>query len=94
MAFELVEFCEPSPEPGRPFPGTSQVVLDAFDVEGDAIALGRARWREMRASGNSDVMWWIVRVPGETLARWVADKSSNEAQILDLNTMELVAVRD
>jgi hypothetical protein len=94
MAFELVEFCEPSPEPGRPFSGTSQVVLGVFDVEADAIALGRARWRELRASANSDVMWWIVRVPGETLARWVADKSSNEAQILDLNTMELVAVRD
>jgi hypothetical protein len=35
-----------------------------------------------------------VRVPGETLARWVADRSSNEAQVLDLNTMELVVVRD
>lgn len=94
MAFEVVEFREPSPEPGRPFPGTSQAVLGVFDVETEAIAVGRERWREMRASGTSDVMWWIVRVPGETLARWVADKSSNEAQVLDLNTMELVVVRD
>lgn len=93
MAYEVVEFCEPSPEPGRPFPGTSQIVLGVFDVEGEAIALGRSRWQEMRRSDTTDVMWWIVRRPGETLARWIADRSSPDEQVLDLTTNELVIVK-
>ena len=52
------------------------------------------RWREMRASDTADVMWWIVRVPGETLARWVADRSSDEEQVLDLTTNELVILKN
>ena len=93
MAFELVEFCEPSPEPGRPFPGTSQEILGTFDVEAEAITVGRARWQQMRAADTTDVMWWIVRVPGETLARWIADRSSADEQVLDLTTNELIRVR-
>ena len=93
MAYELVEFCEPSPEPGRPFPGTSQTVIGVYDVESEAIEVGRARWREMRASGTKDVMWWIVRVPGESLARWIADRSSEDEQVLDLTTNELVVLK-
>ncbi len=94
MAFEVVEFCEPSPEPGRPFPGTSQEVIGTFDHEPDAISLGRERWQAMRAADTTDVMWWIVRVPGETLARWIADRSSPDEQVLDLRTNELVVVRN
>ncbi len=94
MAFEVVEFCEPAPQPGQPFPGTSQIVLGEFDDEKVAIDTARTRWRDMRAADTADVMWWIVRVPGETRARWVADRSSNEEQILDLNTMEMVKVID
>jgi len=93
MAFEVVEFCEPAPAPGTPFPGTSQEVIGTFDVEADAIALGRSRWQELRALDNVDVMWWIVRVPGETLARWIADKGSETEQILDLRTNELMPVK-
>lgn len=93
MAFELVEFREPTPEPGQPFPGTSQIVVGVYDLETDAIEVGRNRWKEMRASDTTDVMWWVVRVPGETLARWVADRSSADEQILDLRTNELVTVR-
>jgi hypothetical protein len=94
VAFEVVEFCEPSPEPGRPFPGTAQEVIGTFDDEVDAIRLGRSRWQEMRATDTTEVMWWIVRVPGETLARWIADRSSPDEQVLDLTTNELVVVRD
>lgn len=93
MAFEVVEFCEPSPEPGRPFPGTSQQVLGVFDAEAEAIAVGRQRWHEMRAADTTDVMWWIVRVPGESLARWIADRASADEQVLDLRTNELVILK-
>ena len=93
VAFEVIEFCEPSPEPGRPFPGTSEIVLGEFDIEADAIDVARARWKAMRASGTQDVMWWVVRVPGETLARWIADRSSPHEQILDLRTNALITLR-
>ena len=41
MAFELVEFSEPTPEPGQPFPGTSQTVFGVYDLENEAIEVGR-----------------------------------------------------
>ncbi len=90
MAFELVEFCEPAPVPGKPFPGTLETVVATYDEEADAIAHGRRLWQQARSEDNTDVMWWIVRVPGETLARWIVDKSSDVEQILDLTTNELV----
>jgi hypothetical protein len=94
VAFEIVEFCEPTPEPGMPYPLTSESILGEYDSETEAIAVGRARWVEMRASDTCDVMWWIVRVPGETLARWIADRSSPQEQVLDLRTGELVVVKE
>lgn len=93
MAFELVEFCEPTPQPGTPFPGTSESVIDTYDAEVDAIAEGRRRWKDTRATGSTDVMWWIVRVPGESLARWIADRGNDEERILDLTTNELIRVQ-
>ncbi len=93
MAFEVIEFCEPTPEPGRPFQGTQESVLGTFDVESDAIERGRAAWNAARASETRDVMWWIVRVPGETLCRWIADRGNAEEQILDLTTNCLVPVK-
>lgn len=93
MAYEVVEFCEPTPQPGQPFSGTQERVLGTFDVEAEAIALGRASWTSARASDTRDVMWWIVRVPGETLCRWIADRGSAEEQILDLTTNSLVPVK-
>jgi hypothetical protein len=93
MAFEVVEFCEPTPEPGVPFAGTQQQVIGTFDVESDAIEFGRDAWRAIRSGDTTDVMWWIVRVPGETLCRWIADRAHAEEQILDLTTNNLVPVR-
>jgi hypothetical protein len=93
MAFEVVQFREPTPEPGTPFAGTQQQVIGAFDVETDAIERGRAAWALARSSDTTDVMWWIVRVPGEILCRWIADRGSAEEQILDLTTNNLVPVR-
>jgi len=93
MAFELVEFCEPAPEPGRPFAGTHETIVDTYDTEAEAIAHGRRVWRDAREVRSTDVMWWVVRVPGESLARWIADKASDVDQIVDLTTNELIPVR-
>ncbi len=92
MSFELVEFCEPAPVPGTPFSGATETVLGTYETEGDAVKHGRTVWRQRRASSTHDVMWWIVRVPGETLAHWIADASSDVEQIVDLATHELIAV--
>ncbi len=93
MAFELVEFCEPAPEPGRPFAGTRETLVGTYDDEAQAIAHGRRVWTEAREVRSSDVMWWVVRVPGESLARWIADKASDVEQMLDLTTNELIPVQ-
>ena len=93
MAFEVVEFREPTPEPDRPFEGTQQDVIGTYDSEVDAISHGRAAWGERRMSDTHDVMWWVVRVPGETLCRWIADRWCDAEQILDLTTNSLVPVR-
>lgn len=93
MAFEVVEYCEPTPEPGHPFRGTQESVIGTCESEIDAIDLGRSSWKSARESDASDVMWWIVRGPGETLCRWVADRGNAEEQILDLTTNSLVPVK-
>ena len=45
-----------------------------------------------RESGSHDVAWWVVRVPGETLARWIADGRSPVERVLDLRSNQLVEV--
>ncbi|MCL1601670.1 MAG: hypothetical protein M3112_09080 [Actinomycetia bacterium] len=93
MAFEVVEFREPTPQEGRPYEETQQTIIGTFEVEAEAIDCGRSAWTEARTSGTNDVMWWIVRVPGETLCRWIADRGSEEEQILDLTTNSLIPLR-
>jgi len=93
VAFELVEFCEPAPKPGEPFAGTHETIVGTYLGEQEAIAEGRARWQAAREADTPDVMWWIVRHPGETLARWVADRASEQEHILDLTTNRLVVVQ-
>jgi hypothetical protein len=88
--FELVEFVEPAFGDGAHFGGTESQVLGAFETEAEAIAEGRVRWRAFRASGSADIAWWIVRVPGEDLARWIADGASPTERVLDLTTNTLV----
>ena len=91
--YELVEFVEPAFGEGDSFAGTRERVLGVFDAEAAAIAAGRNAWKSFRASGSSDVAWWIVRVPGEALARWIADAGSPVERVLDLTTNELIEVR-
>ena len=50
MAFEVVEFREPTPEPGTPFAGTQQRVIGTFEVEIHAIERGREAWELARAT--------------------------------------------
>lgn len=93
MAFEVVEFRESSPQPGRPFKGSEQNVLGMFNSESEAIEQGRSAWRAGKESDTTDVMWWIVRGPGETLCRWIADRGSDDEQILDLTTNSVIPLR-
>ncbi len=92
MAFELIEFLEPAPAPGEPFRGTIETKLGEFDSEQDAVEAGRRAWKAAREQPSADVRWWIVRVPGEQLARWIADAASPTEQVLDLTTNTLVAL--
>ena len=94
MAYELVEFWELTLQPGQRFDGHSETVLGHYDDEHEAIEHGRIAWRSGRSAGSSDVVWWIVRVPGEQLARWLADGGSDREQVLDLTTNSLVAIQD
>ena len=91
--FELVEFVEPAFGEGAHFGGTESRVLGVYESEGEAVADGRSHWNQFRESGSTDVAWWIVRVPGEDLARWIADGSSPTERVLDLSTNTLVEVR-
>lgn len=91
--YELVEFVEPALPEGGVFAGTRERVLGVFDLEAEAIASGRQAWNAFRESGSSDVAWWIVRVPGEALARWIADGASPVERVLDLSSNELIEVR-
>jgi hypothetical protein len=91
--YELVEFREPTLEPGQPFVGRSEKVLGHYDEEQAAIEHGRIAWQTGRSSGSSDVVWWIVRVPEEQLARWLADAGSDQEQVLDLTTNALVPIQ-
>lgn len=90
--YELVEFREPAFGPEESFKGRSETVLAVFESEPLAIEQGRAAWRSHRESDSSDVVWWIVRIPGEQLARWLADGGSEQDQVLDLTTNRLVRI--
>ena len=92
MAFELVSFVEPAPAPGEPFKGTIETQMGVFDTEAEAVREGREAWTSARENPSADVRWWIVRVPGEQLARWLADAASPNEQVLDLSTNTLVSM--
>jgi hypothetical protein len=91
--YELVEFVEPAFREGGALQGTKERKLGVFDAEVVAIDAGRKAWTAFRESGSQDVAWWIVRVPGETLARWIADGGSPVERVLDLRTNQLVELK-
>ncbi len=91
--FEVTQFVEPALEPGQRFEGAQETSLGTYEDEAEAIAVGRAAWEAHRASDTHDVAWWLVRVPGEQLARWIADSRSPNERVLDLTTQQLVEVK-
>ena len=90
--FEVMQFVEPTFGPGESFPGTIESRLEEFVEEDEAIVVARAAWQAHRLSASSDVAWWIVRIPGNTLALWIADSRSAVERVLDLTSNELVEV--
>lgn len=87
MAFESVENIDPRDRPGAP---VEEIVLGTFDNEQDAIAVARLARERFIASDRNDYAWWLVRVPGMTLARWIADSTSDTEFVLDLRSGQLV----
>lgn len=91
-AFEAVQFVEPDPLSATNGLETVETVLGTFVSEAAAIRVARAAWKEFRSSGRRDVAWWLVRVPGEQLARWIADSASARERVVDLTTGRLIDV--
>ena len=89
---EAVEVREPVLKPGGRYKGPIETSLGIFEDETEAIAVARQAWRGYLESPNNDVAWWMVRVPGEELARWIAESRSDIERVLDLTTKQLVAV--
>lgn len=87
MPYEAVENTEPRDRPGAP---VESRVLAIHDTEDEAIETARSARAEFQAAGRHDYTWWIVREPGETLARWIADSSTSKEFVLDLRSGELV----
>jgi hypothetical protein len=89
-SFEVVQFIEPDFVPGVPYPGPEETVLGEFNTEADAVECGRKAWISYRERELSQVAWWIVRVPGESLARWIAESRNASERVLDLRTQQFV----
>jgi hypothetical protein len=87
MSFEAVESIDPRDHPGAP---VSETVLGTYESEDEAIAAAREARESFLESGSLDYAWWIVRVPGVTVARWIADSTSSKEFVLDLRSGELV----
>lgn len=87
MSFEAVENIDPRDRPGAP---VEERLLGTYESEDDAIEIARGARESFVASGRDDYAWWVVRIPGMTLARWIADSRSGKEFVLDLRTGELV----
>lgn len=91
--YEVVQFVEPAPGSGAAALGPAETVLGRYPAEAEAIAAARAAWVSFRKERPRDVAWWLVRVPGEQLARWIADSHSDRERVVDLRTGRLVDIR-
>jgi hypothetical protein len=91
--FEAVEFREPALRPGERPTDPIETSLGRFEHEADAVKVARAAWRGFRQNPNRDVAWWLVRVAGEDLARWIAESRSDVERVLDLTTRQLIVLR-
>lgn len=89
MTYEAVENVELRDQPGAPV----DRILGTVESEDDAIALAREARAAFLDQGRHDYGWWIVREPGMTLARWIADSTSSKEFVLDLRSGVLVEYR-
>jgi len=92
LGFEVIQFVEPEHKVGQRYTGPVETEIGRFDSESEAIAFAREAWKTHIARDRYEVAWWIVRVPGEQLARWIADSRSDVEKALDLTTRQLVPV--
>jgi hypothetical protein len=90
--FEVVQFVEPVFRPGQPYSGPDEEVLGVFPTEAEAVDVARGAWTSFREDHPYQVAWWVVRVPGERLARWIADSRLENERVLDLRTQEYVEI--
>lgn len=90
--YEAMQYREPDLRPGLRYTGPEETTLGTFASEADAIEVARAAWHRFRDESPDGVAWWIVRKPGEELARWIADSRHDVERVLDLTTNELVEV--
>jgi hypothetical protein len=88
--FEAVQFVEPDFVPGIRYEGPIQTRVGAYPTEEEAVAAARAAWQDGRAHFPKRVAWWIVRRPGEELARWIADSRSPQEKFVDLTSKALL----
>lgn len=87
MTYEAVEHFELRDRPGDP---PTLRLLGVSSSEDEAIAIARRAREAFVSSGRTDYAWWVVREPGMTLARWIADSTSDKEFVLDLRSGELV----
>jgi len=87
MAYEAVENIDPRDRPGA---AVEERMLGTFASEDEAIEVARSARRRFAESGRADYAWWLVRAPGEMLARWIADSGSEKEFVLDLRSGELI----
>ena len=88
--FEAVHYVEPDVVPGMRYDGPLETRLGVFESEVEAIEVARDAWLDARARFPKRVAWWVVRRPGEQIARWIADSRSAHEKYVDLTTMELL----
>jgi hypothetical protein len=91
-SFEAMQYIEPDPLDAIKGLETEETCLGTFSKEDEAVGIARAAWKAYRDEGRDDVAWWLVRVPGESLARWIADSGSRTERVVDLRTGKLIDV--
>jgi len=91
-SFEAMQYIEPDPMDAINGLQTEEACLGTFAREDEAVAVARAAWKAFQASGRDNVAWWLVRVPGESLARWIADSGSRTERVVDLRSGKLIDV--
>jgi hypothetical protein len=86
MLYEAVENVELRDRPVRHSKSESSAPWSPKTRRSNSVA----RPPGFAESGRHDYAWWIVREPGMTLARWIADSTTSKEFVLDLRSGELV----